>query len=80
MKLRYYAAIVTGALAEVLTVAVLWMHTGLPIHEIAFLAVPSYFAGIMSVLAVTQKKKKAIKLGPPPIITLDKEEWNKKAG
>lgn len=53
MKLRYYAALVTGALAEIFSCGALWMFTNLQIQEVAFLAVLAFWLGIAAVMLIT---------------------------
>lgn len=76
MKLRFYAALVTGALAEVLTTFGLWCGTKMQLEDILFWSITAYFVGMAVTMAVTEpKKKKPVQLGEPTIITLDREEW-----
>ena len=57
MKMRYYAAIVTGCLAEILTMAALWVWTEMDLLEVAVWAVLIYLAAMCTVLWATEPKK-----------------------
>lgn len=57
MKMRYYAAIVTGCLAEVLSMAALWVWTDVELLEVAVWAVLIYLVAMCAVLWITEPKK-----------------------
>ncbi len=80
MKLRYYAAIITGALAEIVTAAVLWIATEIPLHGVAFWSLMAYFNGIVVTLHLTEpKKRQKMRIKGPTIYTLTKEGWERAA-
>lgn len=80
MKLRYYAAIITGALAEIVTAAVLWIATEIPLHGVAFWSLMAYFNGIAIAWNLTEPKKRRIrKRDGPTIYTLTEEGWKRAA-
>ena len=80
MKLRYYTAVVTGALAEIATAALLWVATDIPVYGVAFWSTLAYFNGIALTLHVTEPKKKR-KISPegPTIYTLTETGWKRGA-
>ena len=55
--MRLYAAIVTGALAEVVTLTGLWLWTDMEICGMMFLSVFGYFIGLAAVLCLTEPTK-----------------------
>ena len=57
MRLRFFAAIVTGALAQVLSLAGMWAWTSLDLLEVAVWSVFIYFAALMAVIWATEPKK-----------------------
>ena len=57
MKLRYFAAIMTGCLAEVLSMAALWVWTKMELLEVAVWAVLIYLAAMCAVLWATEPKR-----------------------
>lgn len=57
-RLRFYAAVVTGALAEVVTAVGLWAFTEVEIFGIAFWALAAYAVGMASVLCATEPRKR----------------------
>lgn len=57
MKLRMYAAVVTGTLAVLLTGMGLFCFTNMAIDKIIFWAVMAYAAGIAAVLWITEPKE-----------------------
>ncbi len=63
MKLRYYAAIVTGALTMILTMSAAWCFTSWTLPGILIASAAAYFAGIIAVLATTQPKPKRRRTG-----------------
>ncbi|MCD7882494.1 MAG: hypothetical protein LUI87_02130 [Lachnospiraceae bacterium] len=87
MKLREYAAGLTGAMTFFATMAAQWIMTDRPIEDILFLAVLAYFIGIGVVLAVTEPRRKQPRRkhrarpidqpepGHPVTVTLNEEEW-----
>ena len=57
MRLRFFAAIVTGALAQVLSLMGLLAWTGMDLLEVAVWSVFFYFAALMAVVWATEPKK-----------------------
>lgn len=57
--LRLYAAIVTGALAELTTAVALWAFSGMEIFGIAFWALIAYGIGAAAVMWATEPKQKS---------------------
>lgn len=81
MKLRYYTALVTGALAEIATAALLWIATDIPLYGIAFWSVLAYFNGIAVTLHVTEpRKRRHRKMEGPTIYTLTTDGWKRETG
>lgn len=74
MKLRYYAAIMTGCTAEMLTVAGIWAWTQIRLPELAFISVTVYLAAAAAVMWITEPKKKKIRKHTEPQIFDLKEE------
>ena len=54
--MRYYAAIVTGMLTGITSMAALWNWTTMDVIEIAVLGVAAYIAGIGVFLLATEPK------------------------
>lgn len=78
MKLRYYTAIITGALAEIVTAGLLWVATDIPLYGVAFWSVMAYFNGIAITLHLTDpNKKKRFKRDGPTIYTLTEYGWKR---
>lgn len=57
MKLRFYAAIVTGALAELTTLGGLYFFTNMELGGIILCAVWAYIFNIIAVMYITEPKK-----------------------
>lgn len=57
MKLRFYAAVVTGALAQFLTLAGLWAWTSMELGGMAFCSVWAYIFAIVAVMHATEPKR-----------------------
>lgn len=74
MKLRYYAAIMTGCTAEILTVSGLWAWTQIRLPELAFISVTIYLAAAAAVMWITEPKKEKIRKHTEPQIFDLKEE------
>ena len=55
--MRYYAAIVTGCLTEVLTMAAMWIWTDMELLEVSVWAVLIYLVAMCAVLWITEPKK-----------------------
>ena len=71
MRLRFFAAIVTGALAQVLSLMGLLAWTGMDLLEVAVWSVFFYFAALMAVVWATEPKKdRARKHAKPQIYDL----------
>lgn len=66
MKLRYFAAIMAGCLAEVLSMAALWVWTEMELLEVAVWAVLIYLAAMCTVLWITEPKKERIRKHTEP--------------
>ena len=75
MTIKEYAAIVTGALAMVLTALLLWCFTKLPVQDVAATATAFYYVGIVGTFAVTDwMERRRRRHLVARIITLVKEE------
>ena len=73
MKLRLYAAVVTGCLADILAMSALWLYTDFVILDVVIWGTVAYLAGIFVVLWKTEPKKaKVRKHTIPQIYTLRK--------
>lgn len=57
MKLRVYAAVVTGALAELTTLCGLYLFTNMELGGIILCAVWAYIFGIVAVMYITEPQK-----------------------
>lgn len=68
MKMRYYAAIVTGCLAEVMTMAAMWVWTDVELLEVAVWAVLIYLVAMCTVLWVTEPKREQARKHTKPQI------------
>ena len=74
MKLRCFAAIMTGCLAEVLSMAAMWIWTEMELLEVAVWAVLIYLAAMCTVLWATEpKREQARKHTKPQIYNLREE-------
>ena len=73
MRLRIFTAIVTGALAQVLSLMGLLAWTKLDLLEVAVWSIFFYFVALMAVIWVTEPKKiKARRHTEPQIYDLKK--------
>lgn len=70
--MRYYAAILTGMLTGIISMAALWCWTNLDVIEIVFLGVAAYIAGASMFLLATEPKPR--KHDKPQIYNLRKED------
>lgn len=76
MTLKTYAAIVTGALAMVLTTLLLWAGTKLPLQDVIAVSMIAYYAGLAGTYAgIEWMEKRRRKILKATIITLCREEW-----
>lgn len=86
MKLRYYAAIVTGVMALTTTTLGLWTFTQVRLGGIMFAALTAYYFGVAAVLLATEPRKKPKRRKLPDAkewareqrlvyVTLDREQW-----
>lgn len=57
-EMRLYAAVITGALVEVITIAALWLLTEMEIGGIFLLSVFGYFLGMAAVMKLTEPRKR----------------------
>lgn len=80
MKLRFYAAIVTGMLAEILTLGGLYLWSDMEIGGMVFCAVWAYIFGIFAVMCATEQKQPQRRTREPQIYTLKEAEDERKAG
>lgn len=71
MGLRFYASIVTGALAEVMTLAGLWMWSDMEIGGMIFWSLFGYFCGMAAVMFITEPPKQKRKRWEPQIYKLE---------
>ena len=58
MKLKTYAAVVTAALAMVVTPLVLWAGTRLPLQDVIAFALAAYYVGLVGAFAVIERMEK----------------------
>ena len=58
MGLRFYSAVVAGALAEILTLAALWTRTEMELGGMIFWSIIAYFAGMAAALYITEPPKR----------------------
>lgn len=80
MRLRYYATLLTGAFAEIVSANLLWLLTDIPLYGVAFWSVLAYFNGIAIVWNLTEpKKRKKKKIDGPTIYTLTEHGWERAA-
>ena len=56
--MRYYAAVLTGSLAQIASAAFMWIYTDMDIVSVLFWSVMFYFWGLIVFLAVTTPKPK----------------------
>lgn len=79
MKLRFYTAIITGILCQIITTGALWNYTAMEIGGITFLSLLACTMGYFIALAATETKEEPVRHYRPerpcPIITLNREEW-----
>lgn len=76
MKLKTYAAIMTGAFAMVLTVLILWVGTRSTLHDSLAVGVGAYCVATIGTFAAIEfaERRKKRNLAAT-IVTLVKEEW-----
>lgn len=75
MRLKTYAAIVTGALAMLVTTLILWVGTQLPIEDVIVISLVAYVAGLIGAHAVIDKlERRRRKNLTATIITLIRDE------
>ena len=55
--MRYYAAVLTGVMAQIASATYMWLYTDMEAINMLFWSVICYFAGIMLFMAVTEPKK-----------------------
>ena len=76
MKLKTYAAIMTGAFAMMVTILVLWAGTQTTLHDALAVGVGMYCIATVGAFAVIEfierHKKKSL---AATIVTLVREEW-----
>ncbi len=78
MTLKGYAAIVTGALAMVLTALLLWTWTRLPLQDVIAFALVAYYAGLIGTFAaIGRMEKHRRRCLAATIVTLVREEQEK---
>lgn len=56
--MRYYAAILTGALAQLLTLAGLWAWSDMELIGMTFCSVWAYIFSLLAVMYVTEPRKR----------------------
>lgn len=56
--MRYYAAVLTGVLAQVASVTYMWLYTEMGMADVLFWSILVYFAGILVFLKATESKKR----------------------
>lgn len=56
--MRYYAAILTGAFAQLLTLAGLWAWSDMELIGMAFCSVWAYIFSLLAVMYVTEPRKR----------------------
>ena len=76
MKLKTYAAIMTGAFAMILTVFVLWAGTQMALHDALAIGAGIYFVATIGTFAAIEfaERRKKRNLAAT-IVTLVREEW-----
>ena len=74
MKLRYYAAVMTGCLAEVLSMAAMLIWTDVDLLEITVWALLAYLAAVCAVLWFTEPKQERARRHTEPKIFGIKED------
>lgn len=76
MKLKTYAAIMTGAFAMMTTVLMLWGGTKVTLHDVIAIGIGAYFIATIGAFAamefIERRKKRNL---AATIVTLVKEEW-----
>ena len=55
--MRCYAAVLTGVLAQVASMAYMWLYTDMEAINMLFWSVICYFAGLMVFMAATEPRK-----------------------
>lgn len=83
MKAKTVIAIVTGIAAEIVTTAILWAFTKMPLHDVVVWALVAYMVAVDAALWVTDKWKITVreikKSEEPQIFNLrDYPEWREK--
>ena len=58
MKLRFYAAVVTGAFVQLLTLAGLWAWSNMELIGMAFCSVWAYIFSLLAVMYITEPRKR----------------------
>ena len=76
MKLKTYAAIMTGAFTMILTVFVLWAGTQMALHDALAVGIGAYFIATFGTFAAIECHEKQKKRNlAATIVTLVREEW-----
>ena len=78
MKLRFYAAIVTGMLVEILTLGGLYFWSSMELGGMVFCSVWAYILGMAAVMYVTEQKQPQRRIREPQIYNLKEEGWNER--
>ena len=79
MKLKTYAAIVTGALAMVLTALLLWAGTQLPLQDVTAISLAAYYAGLIGAYAVIDRlERRKLRRHAAQIVTLVQAEMERR--
>lgn len=79
MKLKYYAAIMTGALAMVLTALLLWTGTQLLLEDVIAFALVAYYVGLVGAYTVIgQMEKRRLRKHAVQIVTLVQVEMDRR--
>lgn len=55
--MRYYAAVLTGVLAQVASMVCMWLYTDMEAINMLFWSVIFYFAGLIVFMAATEPKE-----------------------
>ena len=76
MKLKTYAAIMTGCFAMVLTVFVLWVCTQISLHDALAVGVGMYCIATVGTFAAIERRERMRNRNlAATIVTLVREEW-----
>ena len=78
MKLRFYAAIVTGMLAEILTFGGLYLCSSMELGGMVFCSEWAYILGMAAVMCITEQRQPQRRIREPQIYNLKEEKQNER--